>query len=315
MVGTFDYTGDVQEFTTPCSGTYKIETWGAQGGSYCYSYNHNLGSYTAGNITLSQNQQLYVYVGQFTNTQGAQAYNGGGTGYASTYATSYAITGAYSGGGASDIRLVSGNWDDFDSLKSRIMVAAGAGGASTLSFGGTCSTSSSYPTRQGASGGGLSGINQGSILGATQTQGGTCSSFPNYCSVGSFGIGGNSTANDHSNGGAGGGYYGGAADTSTNLVGTGGATGGSSGSSFISGHDGCDAIVETSTSSSIVHTGQSIHYSGLYFTDTVMIDGNGYNWATEQGNYTGMPSHDGTSIIKGNSGNGYAKITYLGYNE
>ncbi|MFR6022533.1 MAG: glycine rich domain-containing protein [Clostridia bacterium] len=29
------------------------------------------------------------------------------------------------GGGATDIRLVSGEWNDFESLKSRIMVAGG----------------------------------------------------------------------------------------------------------------------------------------------------------------------------------------------
>ena len=45
-----------------------------------------------------------------------------------------------------------------------------------------------------------------------------------------------------------------------------------------------------------------------------MVDGQGYNWTTSKGSYTGMPSHDGTSTIKGNQGNGYAKITYLGTN-
>ncbi len=53
-----------------------------------------------------------------------------------------------------------------------------------------------------------------------------------------------------------------------------GAQGG--GSSFISGHEGCDAIKEESTENNIIHTGQSIHYSGLYFTNTLMIDDEGY---------------------------------------
>ena len=48
------------------------------------------------------------------------------------------------------------------------------------------------------------------------------------------------------------------------------------GSSFISGHNGCDAIKEESIENNIIHTGQSVHYSGLYFTDTVMIDGEEY---------------------------------------
>ena len=88
--------------------------------------------------------------------------------------------------------------------------------------------------------------------------------------------------------------------------------GGADGSSFISGHNGCDAIKEESTENNIIHTGQSVHYSGMYFTDTVMIDGEGYKWTTQKETYTGMPTHDGTETMKGNAGNGYARITYIG---
>ena len=57
----------------------------------------------------------------------------------------------------------------------------------------------------------------------------------------------------------------------------------------------------------------SMHYSKLFFTDTVMIDGNGYSWTTEEGSeVVGMPTHDGTSTMTGNTGNGFAKITYIG---
>ncbi len=84
------------------------------------------------------------------------------------------------------------------------------------------------------------------------------------------------------------------------------------GSSFISGHNGCDAIAENSTSSSIIHTGQPNHYSGLVFVDTVMVDGAGYNWTNVKGEQTGMPTHDGNGTMTGNTGNVYAKITYLG---
>ena len=88
---------------------------------------------------------------------------------------------------------------------------------------------------------------------------------------------------------------------------------GAGGSSFVSGHDGCDAIKEKSTENNIIHTGQSIHYSGLYFTNTIMIDGAGYNWTTEKEKYVGMPTHDGKDIMDGNKGNGYAKITLISY--
>ena len=43
----------------------------------------------------------------------------------------------------------------------------------------------------------------------------------------------------------------------------------------------------------------------------VIIDGKGYKWTTEKGSQTGMPTHDGTSTMTGNTGNGYAKITLI----
>ena len=91
--------------------------------------------------------------------------------------------------------------------------------------------------------------------------------------------------------------------------------GGADGSSFISGHNGCDAIKEESTENNIIHTGQSIHYSGLYFTDTVMIDGEGYKWTDKKEEYVGMPSYLDNSIITGNTGNGYARITLISIDE
>ncbi len=42
-----------------------------------------------------------------------------------------------------------------------------------------------------------------------------------------------------------------------------------------------------------------------------MIDGAGYNWTTVKGDYVGQPQPDGT-ITTGHSGNGYARITYIG---
>ena len=34
----FDYTGRLQTFTAPADGVYKLQVWGAQGGSYNTSY-------------------------------------------------------------------------------------------------------------------------------------------------------------------------------------------------------------------------------------------------------------------------------------
>ena len=274
----FDYTGTEQVFTVPAAGKYKIELWGAQGSD---GFNETtdlggLGGYTSGLIRLEKNQKLYIYIGEHPNFISDMCYvNNPNNSFNGSKEGSCS-----GGGGATDIRLAStSNWYDFAGLSSRIMIAGGGGGSSYRGNGGT--------------GGGLiggSGIGFDSdlkyIIG---TGGAQTSRF--------FGIGNRSTTV------GGGGYYGGEGGYGANAGG---------GSSFISGHNGCDAIKEESTENNIIHTGQSIHYSGLYFTDTVMIDGEGYKWTTEKGSYTGMPTHDGTGTMKGNTGNGYARITYIG---
>ena len=42
-----------------------------------------------------------------------------------------------------------------------------------------------------------------------------------------------------------------------------------------------------------------------------MIDGYGYKWNSFKEEKVNMPSHDGKSTMTGNSGNGYAKITFI----
>lgn len=318
-VFNFDYTGAEQIFTVPVSGTYRIELWGASGGNSDDNITGGLGGYVSGNINISENKILYVYVGGQGQTNGSNGkelsdnfynedfgtssggYNGGGnSGNQSIYNGS--------GGGATDIRLVSNSIDNFSSLKSRIIVAAGGGGSSQhIGYKG-----------YGGSAGGLIGNNGTSEKdGDLRYSGGGTQISNGYayydCMVGSFGQGGsgynkNCSSNLRVDGAGGGGYYGGSGGGDW-------GAGGSGGSSFISGHNGCDAIKEESTEDNIVHTGQSIHYSGLYFTDTVLIDGSGYKWTTKKGEYTGMPSYSDNSMITGNTGNGYARITLISVNE
>ena len=298
-VFNFDYTADVQSFTAPIKGTYKIEAWGASGGDVTINdvtYQGGLGGYTSGTINLEKNQKLYIYVGGSpSNYEGG--YNGGAKGGTIN-------DGKYTGGGgATDIRIVNGNWNDFNSLKSRIMVAAGGAGT------GKYLNSSLI----GGAGGGLIGysgnIRSGDYshihevaTGGSQTSYGVgsdliCNSKFGYAvdTCDSYGTGG------------GAGYYGGGSGLSTYAN----VSSGAGGSSFISGHNGCDAIKKESTEDNIIHTGESIHYSGLYFTNTVMIDGNGYNWTTEKGNFLKMPSHVDNTTMTGNHGNGFARITMI----
>ena len=267
VIYNFGYTGDAQTFTAPYTGTYKIQCWGA--GSSCQ------GAYTSGYLYINQGKTLYVYVGPgcgfltYKSTTHSIVFNGGGG-----FIDGCTDFNNNTGGGATDIRLVNGNWDDFSSLKSRIMVAAGGGGCiapSLPGFGGSLTSKTAdgaYPYESDP-------YDYGKVNGVTQISG--------Y----SFG-----TGQSGRRAGGGGGYYGGYAENCA----------GSGGSSFISGYPGCNAISESSTSTNIIHTGSPNHYSGYVFTNMQMIAGD-----------SSMPSPSGGTEI-GHSGNGYARITFVSAN-
>lgn len=323
----FAYTGDYQEFVVPKNGRYKIELWGAEGGpggekDGVYSY----GGYVSGNISLSKSQKLYIYVGEAgaggtagiaaTSTvgQGARAtFNGGGAG-GNAGGGSYPYqnySGGPSGGGATDVRYFSDEptnsdllWNSSKGLQSRIMVAGAGGG--TINHNILGGNNNGLQGQQGSSYTGYA--NYGGV-GGTQTSG---------YAFGQGGRGSNSGSTGYCNGhsGGGGGYYGGGGAQHT-----GGSCymiGGGGGSSYISGHAGSVAIKEGTTSikdgctASSTSLECSIHYSGLYFTDTQVIGGTGCKWTTVQtSECNGQPQPDGTTTT-GHAGNGYAKITYLG---
>ena len=265
----FGYTGNYQTFTAPYSGDYKIELWGAGGTTGGNGTQRGgAGAYTSGTIRLNKDETLYIYVGGYNvvnfNNSPTDA---GGLGR---------------GGGATDVRLVSGEWKNSQSLASRIMVAAGGGGNGWSAAGGAA--------------GGLSGVSGNnwrydwSGKGATQTAGGNGGA--NYASArGSFGIAGSSVGG----GTGGGGYYGGGSGYGVTNYDHGAAGGGSS---FISGHNGCIAITAADNLTPKTGSDASVHYSGKKFTNTVMYAGN-----------QSMPNTAGTGTMVGNAGAGYAKIT------
>ena len=265
--------------------SYKCECWGAQGGSLgAYSLGSptgGKGAYTLGLISLASDNAIYIYVGQQgSRTTGGTisggGWNGGGNGDASDHGEN-SRTG---GGGSTDIRLTSGNWNAWASLKSRIMVAGAGGGSGGNGDPGDAGSLTGYAGDVWDAGKGGSQTAGGA--GATGSYGAS--------SPGGFGYGG--TGKSYASGG-GSGYYGGGGGARDKLDGCGGG-----GSSFISGHTGCNAITSSSTSSNIVHTGQPNHYSGYVFTNTVMKAGNEV-----------MPSPTGGTET-GHSGNGYCKITW-----
>jgi len=95
-LATYGYTGGVQVFTAPYSGTYALEVWGASGGGVARANatvvttaTPALGGFSSGKVDLQQGQSLYVCVGgaggtgNLTDSQshfvGAGGYNGGGS--------------------------------------------------------------------------------------------------------------------------------------------------------------------------------------------------------------------------------------------
>ena len=84
-VFNFDYTGNEQTFTAPFSGTFKLETWGAQGSTNLGTNGKTAGGYggySVGILNLKKDNNIYINVGQNYNTIGEKlaAYNGGGIG-------------------------------------------------------------------------------------------------------------------------------------------------------------------------------------------------------------------------------------------
>ncbi len=186
----YDYTGDYQTFYAYKSGVYKLETWGAQGGDRGAS-NGGKGGYTSGEIYLNKGEILYIYVGGNGNNH--NGYNGGGYIPETCYSDATCVRPVkVTGGGATDIRLVPGTWDNTDGLNSRIMVAGGGGSVGAYGNAGGAG---------GLTGGSTSGCGSGGV-GASITAAGSYRA--------SFGKGGNGlNASGGYAGSGGGGFFGG----------------------------------------------------------------------------------------------------------
>ncbi|EMJ5758842.1 glycine-rich protein [Clostridioides difficile] len=207
----FNYTKNEQRVTLS-PGKYKLECWGAGGGAYSSSRTKP-GGYSKGEITLKKETILYVYVGQSgynVSTSGNGRYhtfNGGGLGSFVNYKDTVGIK-TYLGGGATDIRLIGGTWDNEQGLLSRIIVAGGGG------------SNGFNDDTIGGGGGGTTGLSATipidnstnlTLHGGSQTSGGISQQEEEFS--GSFGKGGcRQTSSLYSgSGGGGGGWFGGLA--------------------------------------------------------------------------------------------------------
>ena len=272
-INNFEYTGNVQEITLP-KGRYKLEVWGAQGGNYS-SYQGGKGGYSYGIIELQSSTNLFIYNGG-QSTGNGEGFNGGGSSRNSSYTTTSTDSegNQTSHTGSTQNRGGGGGTDIRIGIDSLYSRVIVAGGGSGANSGGA-----------GNYGGGTQG---GGSYPGTQVSAG---------SGGSFGVGANNTTTNYkyTPAGGGGGWYGG---------GIGGVS--DSSSSYRRYHSGGSAWVYTEAS---YNTWKSANQtdadkyeltSEYYLTDAETIAGN-QTFKAPNGN-------DET----GHSGNGYARITYLG---
>lgn len=270
----YKYTGGVQSVTLPV-GTYRLEVWGAEGGTAINNYG-GYGGYSVGTLTLTdESTVLYIQVGGYPASVGDDrvvvpgGYNGGGNGYNRYYNDT--ATYGQGGGGGTDIRIGQ------DSLYARVIVAGGGGGSA-----------SNGNERAKKYGGGLDGGCEASVYQAHQTPS-TGSTNVNF---GTFGQGGAATTEGgnykYGSGGGGGGWYGGAAsnrysDSETTLR------------TYNGGGSGYVYTADTATN----YPSGCLLNSSYYLTEAQTIAGN-----------TSFPSPNGGTET-GHEGNGYARITVL----
>ena len=285
-------------------GTYTFKVWGAQGGnSSTSSGTGGKGGYSKGTLTLSNDTNLYIYVGckginaNSTTDTLEGGYNGGGT----------SIGYAGSGGGSTDIRLIN------DSLYSRVIVAGGGGGGAN------------YSSNVGGAGGGASGIKgtgyQDSTsghryqlaYGGTISSGGTGGGYSSSLGIdGEFGVGGNGsgkvvvvksygsssqTVYAYAGGGGSGWYGGGGGGINGNSYNAAkyyeAMSGGGGGSGWVYTEDNYNTWKNKNSSASL----KWVLNSDYYLSNAQTVDGSQSFESVSGGTETG------------HSGDGYAKIS------
>lgn len=276
---SFSYTGSVQTYTIPKSGTYRIDLRGSQGGSLGSNVGGK-GGLSRGDIYLSAGTVLYIYVGEKGIGRNAATFNGGGLGVLSGTGN-----GAMSGGGATDVRIGG------TSLSDRVIVAGGGGGA--MYYTGASAGA------DGGAGGGLVGGSGNSrpnasldaslihvATGGTQTAGGTKASYNGTANGndGALGVGGNGDS--------------GGTNASTEFSGAGG-------SSYISGYIGCTENPSYVFSNCMMEQGWETNEGIAYITymsETVTSVGESFTYSCEKESRSFMTSLDGFYTIEGRAG-------------
>lgn len=176
----FGYTGDIQTWTCPMTGEYRLEVWGASGGKTCLQSpningetvlgaNGGEGGYSYGTIYLQAGTVLYIGVGEEgrtgyrgiwgdengngdwikTHIEDGSSFNGGGSSGQYGNGVHYMMGGG--GGGATHIawNVNDGELRNYEDNQNDVLLVAGGGGGGAFHSGGT--------NAGGGTGGGISG--------------------------------------------------------------------------------------------------------------------------------------------------------------
>ena len=288
----FFYTGGVRTFAAPYTATYKLEAYGAQGGTV-NANTGGLGGYSVGKYDLKQGDVLYVYVGGMA-TGKSGGFNGGGNGGFPADGAANAFPGG-GGGGATHIATTDrGSLANYEAHQDELILVAGGGGGAT--------NQTTSMVWSGGAGGGLSGGEGISI----DYEGGTCSGGSQTTGyafgqgmTGSNGI--NAAWSWSGSGGGGGGYYGGFANDGTmhNRYNEKNAASGAGGSGYI------DGVRDGSTTSG-VREGNGYAVITCEVVESFYMSG-GSSYVCQEYNAKNLAYNAGI-----NSGDGYVTIVSKG---
>ena len=294
VVYSSDFIDRESTYTPECFGKFKLEVWGAQGGSYDSTYFGGYGGYAVGVININTMDPLYINVGEAGiggvpgPTKIDDSYNGGG----GSPSHSDGNEKRASGGGATHIATKSGElYELVNERESAVIIVAGGGGGAQVNSA-ILSTAYSY----GGHGGGFKGTSATGKTpnggGGTQLAGGSGDTAHGI--DGSFGKGGYGA---NAAGGGGGWYGGGAANR-----------GGGGGSGYIA-----SSRLVQNTSNQIVN---KLYCYSCEETDSLnSYTVSTYGTTTHENDRNaqctnGVSSEPISGCAK--KGNGYVRITYLG---
>ena len=219
-ISNFPFTGSIETVTLP-AGTWRLETWGAQGGGI----HGGRGGFSSGEFTTTAPTEVFIVVGgagQAPSLAAAGGFNGGGRAGAHSF-----TNGAGGGGGATHIATRAGVLSALDSFRADVLIVAGGGGGNGANHGMNSSSDAGGYGGGTIGGDGLGFGVHGTGRPGTQTSGGIVVTTDSRITGtnGSFGRGGDCLGAT-TGGGGGAGWFGGA---------HGGWEGGGGGSGHIAG--------------------------------------------------------------------------------